>query len=73
MILDKNVFDIWSSITRSVFRAKFSRPKYNKAIKAIRETLEETGVTLYVHIPFCTGICIFCPYVLIPIPKFRKE
>ena len=73
MILDRNAFDIWSFIAKRAFKAKFLRPKDNEAAKAIRKTLRETNIAVYIHIPFCTGTCTFCPYARISIHKSGRE
>ncbi len=73
-ILDRNAFGIWSFIAKRAFKVEFERPKStDQASKAIRETLTEHEVGLYMHIPFCTGTCLFCPYTRFPISKHKDE
>jgi len=67
MILDRNAFGIWSFIAKRVFKAEFLKPKSDEASKAIHETLKETNVAIYIHIPFCTDACVFCPYARFPL------
>ncbi len=68
-ILDRDAFGIWSLITKKAFKAEFTQSSTSETIEAIQETLREPDVALYIHIPFCTGTCIFCPYVRFPIPR----
>ena len=73
MILDRNAFGVWSFIAKRAFKATFLRPRNGEAARAICETLKETNVAVYIHIPFCTGTCIFCPYTRIPIHRSECE
>ncbi|OYT56424.1 MAG: hypothetical protein B6U76_03700 [Desulfurococcales archaeon ex4484_217_2] len=73
MILDRNSFGIWSFIAKRAFKAEFIKPKMSDAIDSLRRTLKETEVAMYIHIPFCTGTCMFCPYVRRPVPKQKLE
>jgi len=71
--MDRDSFGLWSFITKRVFRAEFSKPKDEEAAKALGGTLRETDVAIYIHIPFCTGTCTFCPYVRVPILRSELE
>lgn len=73
MILDKDAFGIWSFTARRAFKAEFIRPENEKAKTEIYNTLKEKEIACYVHIPFCTGTCIFCPYVRFPIGRLEHE
>jgi len=48
-------------------------PKDDEARKTIRRTLTENSIAIYIHIPFCTGNCLFCPYVRTLISKDEKD
>ena len=73
MILDRDAFGVWSFIAKRAFRAEYVRPGNGEAAEAIRGTLKETDVAAYIHIPFCTGTCIFCPYARSPVPRGERE
>jgi len=67
MILDRHGFGIWGLVAKRAFKATFKRSDPHSAAKAIRETLEERELAIYIHIPFCRSICRYCPYTRIPI------
>ncbi len=69
MILDANSFGIVSQVIKKVFRAEFKRLPESELVSNIRETLRESSIALYIHIPFCSGTCTFCPYVRYPVPR----
>ncbi|MBS7627062.1 radical SAM protein [Candidatus Bathyarchaeota archaeon] len=73
MRLDKDSFGIWSIIAKRAFKATFKRPTTTEASKAIYDTLAERELALYVHIPFCSGTCMFCPYVRFLVSKYERE
>ncbi len=73
MILDRNAFGIWSLIAKRAFKAQFAKPTTAEAGKAIYETLTERELALYIHIPFCGGTCLFCPYVRSLVSKHERE
>ena len=62
MILDRNSFGIWSFLAKRVFRATFRRPNLSLD-EYFGQNFAERNIGIYIHIPFCTGRCSFCPYV----------
>ena len=73
MILDRDAFGLWSFLAKRVFRAVFTATSSEECAKAIRETLSEREVAMYIHIPFCTGTCVFCPYPRIAVPRSELD
>ena len=74
MILDEDSFGFWSKIVRTVFKAVFRRIEPAHAVKLIEETLAGAReAAVYIHIPFCSGTCLFCPYTRYPIPRSEVE
>jgi len=67
MIWNRNAFGIWSVIAKRAFRTTFKRPQ--DPSRTLRETLKEKDVAVYIHVPFCTGTCFFCPYTRYPLGK----
>ncbi|MEA1872168.1 MAG: coproporphyrinogen-III oxidase family protein [Chloroflexota bacterium] len=64
MILSRHSFGIWGLIAKRTARAVFTLPDPSLARKAIKETLAGTNeLGVYIHIPFCKSLCLFCPYV----------
>ena len=63
MILDRDGFGFWSWVAKRAFKATFTRPNPEEAGRRIRETLPSDGVAVYIHIPFCKGMCLYCPYL----------
>lgn len=62
MILDKDSFGIWSFVAKRAFKATFGRPK-SLSDASFVQNLKGEDVGIYIHVPFCTGRCSFCPYV----------
>lgn len=62
MILDKGSFGIWSFVAKRAFKATFRRPE-SLSDADFTQNFGEENVGIYMHIPFCTGRCSFCPYV----------
>ncbi len=69
MILDRSSFGIWSFIAKRAFRATFVSMEQKSVREGIRGTLKENEVAVYIHIPFCKGSCLYCPYVRFPIGR----
>jgi len=63
VILDRNAFGIWSSISKRAFKATFRRPDSSFTEDTIRDSLKEKNIGIYIHVPFCKSICPACPYV----------
>ncbi len=61
MLLDRNGFGFWSLMAKRAFKATFTRP--SSPDSKIKDTLKESEVALYIHIPFCKSKCLYCPYV----------
>ncbi|MCY0868395.1 MAG: hypothetical protein OWQ48_04090 [Desulfurococcus sp.] len=72
-MLDSNAFGVWSFIAKRAFKAVFERASSEEAAESISRSLREREVALYIHIPFCTGTCLFCPYVRYPIARSEVE
>lgn len=65
VILDGNSFGIWSFIAQRAFKTVFKSlnlPLDRDFVKNLKG-LKDREIGIYMHIPFCTGRCIFCPYV----------
>lgn len=62
MILDRNSFGIWSFIAKRAFKTIFRSPD-SPLDRGFVKKLDSREIGVYMHIPFCTGRCIFCPYV----------
>lgn len=73
MILTPASLGLWNTVSKKVFRAEYRRPDEHELKGKILGTLEEREVAAYIHIPYCTGTCWFCPYVRYPIPRDRVE
>jgi len=73
MILTPSSLGFWNTISRKVFRAEYVRPGEDVLRSSIADTLNEREVAVYMHIPYCTGTCWFCPYARQPIPRSRVE
>ena len=58
MILDKDSFGIWSFVAKRAFKAIFKRPELLSYVD-FAQNFGEEDVGIYLHIPFCTGRCIF--------------
>lgn len=71
-MLDANSFGFWSFTVKRAFRTVFEKVFDKDLRDKIRETLRESNAAIYIHIPFCTGICMFCPYVRYPIPRSKR-
>lgn len=71
MILHRDSFGIWSLIAKRAFKAVFRKPRQREAWHEIHESLSERKIAVYLHIPFCKGICTFCPYVRYPLRSNR--
>ncbi len=71
LILGRDSFGIWSVVARRAFKAVYVRPRDDYARERISSMLVEEGVAVYVHIPYCTGTCLFCPYVRFPVSRDR--
>jgi len=70
MILDEDGFGFWSRIVRSAFRATFRGMDPSQALALVERTLEGAReAAIYIHIPFCSGTCVFCPYTRYPVPR----
>ncbi|MEW6069530.1 MAG: coproporphyrinogen-III oxidase family protein [Candidatus Thermoplasmatota archaeon] len=54
-------------MAKRAFKANYKRTRYEFIEKAVNETLKDKELPIYVHIPFCRGICKFCPYVRFPL------
>jgi len=63
VILDRDSFGFWNWIAKRAFKATFARPDQTLAREKFRSTLMERKVAVYIHFPFCKGMCRFCPYV----------
>ena len=63
MILDRDGFGFWNWVAKRAFKATFTRPDQTLARERLKSTLMEREVAIYIHFPFCKGICRFCPYV----------
>lgn len=72
MILDRNGFGLWSFIAKRAFKATFKRPKQSESREMIPNTLKEKEIAIYIHIPFCKSICLYCPYVRYPLRNRRS-
>lgn len=70
MILDRRGFGLWSFIASKAFRAVFEKPASSREVlDHICKTIKEDNIAVYIHIPFCTGTCLFCPYVRFPLAR----
>lgn len=67
MILNRHSFGIWSFVAKRAFKATFKKPDPRSAAEAIKGTLRERELAVYIHIPFCRRICRYCPYVRYPV------
>lgn len=67
MVLDRHSFGFWSFLAKRAFKATFRRIDDSSASKAILDTLREREVAIYVHVPFCKSLCLYCPYVRFPL------
>jgi len=74
MLLNRDGFGIWSSISKRVFQATFTKPD-TELINDFKNqiTYDSKEIVLYIHLPFCSSLCLFCPYVRYPLKKFGKE
>ncbi|RLG84373.1 MAG: hypothetical protein DRO39_07570 [Thermoprotei archaeon] len=68
-MLDSKALGIWSFVARRAFGAEFLRPSQGSMAEFLRSTLVKRDVAVYVHIPFCTGRCLFCPYTRITVRR----
>jgi len=68
-ILDRDGFGLWSIVARNAFKSVFNRMDYRSIYKGIRDIPVDEEVAIYIHIPFCKGICLYCPYVRYPVGK----
>lgn len=73
MILTPRSLGFWNTISRRVFRAQYTRQDDDVLRSNIVGTFNERETAVYVHIPYCTGTCWFCPYVRHPIPRNKVE
>ena len=73
MILDAGAFGLWSAVVKRAFRAVFVRPSPGEALRSIASTLRDREAAAYIHVPFCTGTCTFCPYVRYPLARSEVE
>ncbi len=69
MILIPRSLGFWNTISRRVFKAEYTRPGDESIRKNIISTLNEEETAAYIHIPYCTGTCWFCPYARHPVSK----
>ncbi len=69
MILTPRSLGFWNSISKKVFRAEYARQSNDVVRGNITSTLNEKEVAIYIHIPYCTGTCWFCPYARHPISR----
>ncbi len=72
-MLSAEAFEPWSFAVRKFFKAVFEPRPSEEVAKLVRETLGEKEVAMYVHIPFCTGTCTFCPYARRPVARNELE
>ncbi|RLG47912.1 MAG: hypothetical protein DRN92_02180 [Thermoproteota archaeon] len=63
MILTKDAFGIKSLIFRKAFKATFKRQSQEIIKNLLREGFVGKEVGIYIHFPFCRGLCPACPYV----------
>ncbi len=73
MILTHSSLGLWDKVARRVFKSVYRREDDEVVRKSIVETLTESDVALYIHIPFCTGTCWFCPYARFPIQRSQLD
>ncbi len=73
MILTPRSLGFWNTISRRVFRAEYTRQDDDVLRNNITSTFNERETAAYIHIPYCTGTCWFCPYARQPIPRNRVE
>ncbi|HEW94226.1 MAG TPA: coproporphyrinogen III oxidase family protein [Thermoprotei archaeon] len=71
-ILDREGFGLWSIVAKNAFKSIFKRVNYEELSKGVSSIPPEEEVAIYIHIPFCRGICLYCPYVRYPIGKDDK-
>jgi len=62
MILNRHSFGVWSFMAKKVFKAVFKKAD-SSTFETIQRTLKEKELAVYIHIPFCRSICLYCPYV----------
>ncbi len=62
-ILTKDAFGIKSLIFGKAFKATFKRQSHEIIKNLLREGFVGKEVGIYIHFPFCRGLCPACPYV----------
>ncbi len=72
-MLDRKGFGIWNIIFSKVFRITYKKSSEREHWKKVKEILREDKVAAYIHVPFCTGTCLFCPYARTLLPRNRKD
>ena len=63
MILDKNAFGVRGFFAERAFKATFRREGQEATRDLVRSGFVGRDVSVYIHFPFCTGLCPACPYV----------
>jgi len=63
MILDHHVLGPLGKRVRRFFSVIFRREDDIKYREHIRETISGNSIGIYIHFPFCKGLCPGCPYV----------
>ncbi|HIE23097.1 MAG TPA: hypothetical protein EYP68_02585 [Candidatus Korarchaeota archaeon] len=63
MILDRNAFGIRQKLLLKAFRVTFKRGSQDFVENLLKEGFVEGKVAVYIHFPFCKGLCPACPYV----------
>jgi len=58
-ILDRDGFGLWSIIAKNAFKSVFRRMSYESLSKGIGDISLDEEVAIYIHIPFCKGICLY--------------
>ena len=71
--MSREAFGIWDSISRKVFRATYSVPKDEVFRTKLLNSIKDRELAAYIHIPFCTGTCWFCPYVRYVVSRSELE
>jgi oxygen-independent coproporphyrinogen-3 oxidase len=60
---------LWRKPSRVVFN-RFNNMKQH--LEIVKSTISEKSIGVYVHIPYCRAICMFCPYFRVVL-KSREE
>jgi len=72
-VLDGDVLRVHWLLRRKPGPVKFYRvPGSEVHVEAVRGTLRSKSIGVYVHVPYCKSICMFCPYFRV-VPRSGSE